>query len=278
MKANEYLNKEIKRIVEAIEAENLKPFEITVLRGNGVIYPCDNYSPLNRLIIRLNGTEDARGFKAWNKAGRFVNKGAKAIHIFAPIFINKEEEKEYTDDNGNIVKRVEKRRILIGFKTVPVFRYEDTHGAEIPRKEPVENVQIPSQFEALIKELGITVETCIFEGGAYGVFKPYANKIELMSPEMRVFLHELSHAVDVKILGSKIKADHSDMEFVAELSSAVLCNLLGYKTDLGTVKDYLQSWGYKNVKEQVNLIERVLKVCEYVVNHTMPRKYERPSE
>jgi antirestriction protein ArdC len=229
-------------------------------------------------LIHLNGTEDARGFKAWNKAGRFVNKGAKAIHIFAPIFINKEEQKEYVDSNGNTITKTDKRRVLIGFKTIPVFRYEDTHGVEIPKKEPIENVKIPSQFEALIKELSITVESRIFEGGAYGVFKPYSNKIELMSPEMRVFLHELSHAIDVKVIGSKISPDHSDMEFVAELSSAVLCNLLGYNTDLGTVKDYLQSWGYKGIKEQVNLIERVVKVCDYVVNRTLPHKYEAPSE
>ncbi len=33
----------------------------------------------------MNETEDARGFRQWEKVGRRVKKGAKAFYILAPV-------------------------------------------------------------------------------------------------------------------------------------------------------------------------------------------------
>ena len=71
------------RIMEAMETV-LKAFEsnpekvaLAIFRGNGK--PSDSWSFFNRLIMLMNETEDARGFRQWEKAGRRVKKGAKAF-------------------------------------------------------------------------------------------------------------------------------------------------------------------------------------------------------
>jgi hypothetical protein len=70
----------------------------------------------------LNNTEDARGFRQWQQAGRRVNKGSKAFYILAPMFKKVEE-------NG------EEFQQLIGFRSVPVFRVEDTEGTPITKEQ-----------------------------------------------------------------------------------------------------------------------------------------------
>ena len=58
----------------------------------------------NRLLMMLAGTEDARGFRQWEKVGRMVKKGAKAFYILAPRIIKvKDEETE------------EEKHVLAGF-------------------------------------------------------------------------------------------------------------------------------------------------------------------
>jgi len=82
-------DKKKNRIREAMETV-LKAFEsnpekvaLAVFKGNGK--PSDAWSFFNRLIMLMNNTEDARGFRQWQKVGRRVKKGAKAFYILAPI-------------------------------------------------------------------------------------------------------------------------------------------------------------------------------------------------
>ena len=46
--------------------------------------PSANWSIGNIITMLLAGTEDARGIKQWEKAGRKVKKGAKALYILGP--------------------------------------------------------------------------------------------------------------------------------------------------------------------------------------------------
>lgn len=56
--------------------------------------PAAKWSLLNRTIMIIAGTQDARGFRQWQEVGRHVKKGAKAFIILAPRFIKKETEEE----------------------------------------------------------------------------------------------------------------------------------------------------------------------------------------
>jgi hypothetical protein len=43
--------------------------------------PSSKWSLMNRIIIMLAETRDARGYRQWQQANRFVNNGAKALYI-----------------------------------------------------------------------------------------------------------------------------------------------------------------------------------------------------
>ena len=79
--------------------------------------PASRWSLLNRTLMFISGTSDARGFNQWKQVNRYVKKGSKAITILAPRFIRKQEEDEE-----------EAKSVLVGFLAVPVFKVEDTEG------------------------------------------------------------------------------------------------------------------------------------------------------
>ena len=80
--------------------------------------PCSKWSLLNRTLVFLHGTMDARGYRQWQQANRYVKKGSKAIYILVP-FIKK------VDDDG------QEKMKLYGFGCRPVYRFEDTDGASL---------------------------------------------------------------------------------------------------------------------------------------------------
>jgi len=77
--------------------------------------PSAKWSLLNRTLMFLSGTMDARGIRQWNKVSRYVKRGSKCLYILVP-YIKK------VTDNG------EEKQALIGFGTKAVFRVEDTDG------------------------------------------------------------------------------------------------------------------------------------------------------
>jgi len=81
--------------------------------------PCRRWSWSNQLLTALSGTSDARGFRQWLDVGRAVRKGARAFQIVGPIMVKREERDA---DAGETRERL----ALVGFKSIPVFRLEDT--------------------------------------------------------------------------------------------------------------------------------------------------------
>jgi hypothetical protein len=109
--------------------------------------PSSNWSVLNRIIMFLSGTADARGFRQWNDAGRHVKKGARAIYILVPRMIKRETASETGEPD--------EEEVLAGFMGRPVFRVEDTDG------EPLDYEQIelpPLPLMERAKEWGLSVK------------------------------------------------------------------------------------------------------------------------
>ena len=69
-------------VLKAFE-NNPEKVALAVFRGREK--PSDNWSFFNRLIMFMNNTTDARGFRQWKKVGRRVKKGTKAFYILVPI-------------------------------------------------------------------------------------------------------------------------------------------------------------------------------------------------
>jgi len=261
------------RIREAMETV-LKAFEsdpekvaLAVFKGNGK--PSDSWSFFNRLIMFMNNTADARGFRQWQKVGRRVKKGAKAFYILAPIRkkvpVKIRREEERINENGEVeVVEIEETILvekLVGFKPIPVFRYEDTEGKPLPEENF--NVEIPYEFNGIIEELGLKVETTAFRN-YYGTYNLKTKTIKLASPELIVFLHELAHAVDDHLHG--IQGGQIPLqEVVAEFSAAVIAYLMGYKIPLGNVKEYIEHYGFT---ELFKAFARVERVVSFVVERT----------
>ncbi|RJR18192.1 MAG: antirestriction protein [Nitrospiraceae bacterium] len=174
--------------------------------------PAKKWSLLNRTIMFINGSHDARGIKQWNAVNRKVKKGSKAIHILAPWM------KKENDEEGN------ETETLRGFMAVPVFRVEDTEG------DPLDYEQIAVSDLPLISkasEWGISVKAIPGDYRVYGYYSPKREEIAIASKDEVVFFHELAHAAHARIKGGLKSGQHWAQEIVAELSAVTLCKLIG---------------------------------------------------
>ncbi len=139
-------------LLKMFNEENLEKVAHAVFRGNSI--PSDKWSFLNRVLMYLHDTEDARGFKQWQETGRYVKKGSKAFYILGPVFKKVTDEK--LQESGELVK--EEKQILAGFRAIPVFRFEDTEGAPVIRE--AYELNIPCEFKGIVQELGECNEFC----------------------------------------------------------------------------------------------------------------------
>ena len=178
--------------------------------------PSSRWSVGNQILMIMQGTNDARGFKQWKEVGRTVIKGRRAIHILAPL--------THKVKKVNPVTGLEEERIIItGFRPIPVFRYEDTEGAELDLIPDFIPPQQPP-FWNVAEKLGITVTYVPMLGNFLGQFNMKANTIKLCSEDAVVFFHELAHAIHNTFCDLR-KCPHDVAEVVAEFSAVVLANI-----------------------------------------------------
>jgi hypothetical protein len=256
MPPSDRIKEAMETLLKIFKEDNLEKVARAVFRGSDV--PADKWSFLNRVLMYLNDTEDARGFRQWQQVGRYVKKGSRAFYIIGPVTRKITAEKAL--ESGDIVR--EERTVLAGFKAIPVFRIEDTDGAPVIREEY--EVNIPYEFNDIIQELGLKVQPVRFCGSSYGSYNLRNKEIRLASPDIEVFLHELSHAVDDRLTGLK-PGQKKDQEVTAEFSAAVIAHLMGYKIPLGNVRGYIEEYSFK---ELMACLARIEKIVSYVIERT----------
>lgn len=219
--------------------------------------PCLKYSRLNRFIIMLHGTGDARGFDMWRKVGRYVKKGSSAFYILAPKIQKFKEENE----DGT----TEEKDRLIGFLGVPLFRAEDTEGKALD----YENLPLPSfKFLDVAQEWGIKVSNQGYLGeGFMGCYNRATKEITMLSPNEKVFLHELSHASHDRT-GRLTKRTKEQKEVVAEFCACVLAQMLGRDAQIGNTYNYLKHYtGEGKIENSVlKMIDDIYQVLELILN------------
>ena len=228
----------------------------TVLLAQNDI-PSAKWSLGNQILMLASGTADARGFEQWKKVGRCVKKGARAIYILGPC------SKKVTDEGTG-----EDKVIITGFKSIPVFRYEDTEGADIPTVE-----YSPAEMPPLIEvaELyGVKVNYGPVTGRFYGCYRPNDNSILLCTHDVDTFFHELAHAVHGSIRPLK-GGQHSDQEVVAETVATVLCILYGYEGYVYHGYEYIKHYadehsGNGAIKAIMKVLADVQAVLELILN------------
>jgi antirestriction protein ArdC len=242
-------------LVEKITADRIATFVRGRLFSDGVSLPCHNWSLMNQFFVCLADTQDARGFRQWQEVGRNVKKGVHALYILVPLIKTKKKEGEEGTEEAK----------LTGFRAMPVFRMEDTEGAELDYMLRMKEFD-PEQFplSEVARHLGIDVHPVLtVDSGGY--FDPRTDKIGMGSNNHRTFLHELSHAIDHRLPG--FKDDKQFCEVTAELSSAFLGSLYGAKVELENTIAYIRDWSGKGhvafrVMEAVGRVEQIYSFIE----------------
>ena len=231
----------------------------TVIKQKGYDKPSDRWSLGNKLIMLIHDTTDARGYRQWEEVGRHVKKGAKAFYILAPVYITKKEvvTKVIIDENGEEVKVEEEqvRQVLVGFKEIPVFRYEDTEGKLLPEVDYTPKALPP--LVDVAKKYGIQIKYGPFTERFYGFYTPSTNSIMLCSHDVDIFFHELAHAIHNRIHPLKGGQDPYQ-EIVAETVAGVLCELYGFKGYEYHVYRYIQ--GYAKARDGKETVKAIMKV------------------
>ncbi len=252
-------------IVQKISGDTISSFMNKSLFGADV--PMIKWSMLNQLACFLADTQDARGYRQWQKAGRYVQKGKKAIFILAPNMVKvKKTRQEEIEVDGLIetVEREEEVSKLFGFKVVPVFRYEDTDGDPLEYEQEIRRIE-PENLPLydVARDLGVTVQVGLTSRGEYGSFSPSSKKIRICTDSEQTFLHEISHAVDQHLGNYK---DYTSGEIVAELSACFLASLYGLKADIGETQNYIKSWSKGRHVGFVlgNALDRVKSIYKFI--------------
>ncbi len=211
--------------------------------------PANKWSLLNRTLMFFSGTQDARGYRQWQEAGRQVKKGAKAIYILAPSL--KKVTNEETEEDVKLV--------LKGFLAIAVFRAEDTEGDPLDYQQ----IKLPElPLMEVAEEWGISVKAIPGNYRIYGCFSKQRNEIALASQEEVVFFHELAHAGHSKI--TKLEKEQNwKKEIVAELSASVLCHIVGKdgSKHLGQSYRYIEDYAQK---AKLNAYQGCIKVMSDV--------------
>lgn len=202
--------------------------------------PSDCWSLANRILMVLAGTTDARGYRQWLDAGRYVRKGESSLKIIAPITRRGVADTE-TDD--------EPSRHLVGFCPIAVFAFESTDGDPLPtfHYEP----PTPPPLWSVASKLGIRVTYAPFVGRYLGYFQPGTNNIVLNSQDSFVFFHEIAHAVHHSITPLR-PGNLAREECVAEMSAALLCQIQGISGYEHSAYQYLSH--YAETKDPTSVL------------------------
>ncbi len=261
--AVEMLKAGVQKLSSSDEFERFLAFKQTVR----------NYSLHNTLMILLQKRDATvvgglRNF--WNKHGRYVRKGEKAIAIWAPLFGKKKHE-DGTEDT-----------FIRGFKTVPVFDLSQTEGKPLPEHPTVEKLTgedergLYDMLAAHVTDSGLTLlrEVDPEFADANGSYSKLSKTIRVrpdLSPmqSFKTLAHEVAHWFlhsDDKGMDLTRPVKETEAEAAAFLTLAHF----GIRADSYSF-GYVAGWSSGNLK----MIERSLSRIEKAANHIIKVVEER---
>lgn len=247
------------RIIDAFKAGQIPKALAAVFIRRDDALPCRAWSWSNQLLVALHGHDDARGFRQWEQAGRFVKKGEKAFYILGPV-----TRKIETPDGETSEAR--QRVAVVAFKSIPVFGYAQTDGEPLQRDARYDGFLSALPLLSVAKAWGLSVSTYNGRDGAALGYYRYGRAIALGVENLATWAHEMVHAADDR-RGALKRSDKIGAEVVAELGGAILLCALEREADadLGGAWTYIDAWASKSGLPPIAWCERVLKrACEAV--------------
>jgi hypothetical protein len=247
----ERANSELEKIVQLFSSKQLPDLCAKALI-NAPQKPSSKWSFGNQLLMLLAGTTDARGFRQWNEAGRWVSKGAKAVWILGPI--RKKVKKRVLVEDGETESEIE---VLVGFKAIPVFRFEDTNGHDLPVYRPRD----PPPLLDIADRFGMKVQYARLAPGMYGATDHTNKTIILANEDWDTFFHELGHAIHRTFEPKGGHGQEPEAETIAQLVAATLARIYDRPADSF-------SWSYIASYAQSNNPQKVGRLCMRVLDKT----------
>ena len=230
------------------------------------------YSHGNVLLIlaqRPDATQVA-GYRTWQRQGRQVKQGSKAISIWCPIVKTIEDE-----ETGLPVE------LLVGFHPCPVFAAEDLVDIELEplptlwKRLPDDAEQRYRHLKIKVEEHGFRVQEVRLPPGRQGMTRPDGTIILATGLDSRnrtmVLLHELAHALE-HFREERKEATREQKELEAESASAVVCAIVGIAHP--TARDYILSYAgdAEGLKASLAAIRRIVGAMVRLLDLTASEK------
>lgn len=232
---------------------------------------------LNLIYSQKENATHVMGYKAWQELDRHVNKGAKAIHIVAPIVakLTKEEKERLKTDEDYGVK---------GYRTIPVFDVSDTSGKELKYaddfiKSDYTTKETEKFSELEIKEVVKLIESKyhvpisfekINDENIKGYYFPKDHSITISSEltkteQLKTLFHEFAHS---QLHSKKAMEEYPELlskphkEAQAESVAFLTMSALNIDTSNYSV-GYVSTWA-----RDINLMKQALKEIKTVFDQT----------
>ena len=261
---------DVKAITEQLEAGMSEMFTSDRYREYlSFMSKFHDYSVNNIVLILLQHPTAGMvaGFKAWEKMGRHVKRGEKAIKILAPCPFKKTVTREVTE-NG--VTTNEEQEIMIPrYKTVSVFADDQTEGKDIPTLSVDMLTGDVDGYNALLEKLidiaGIPVDFEDITDGSNGYFSPSESRIAIKAgmsqmQTVKTLIHEIAHSMLHNELQSKIRpVDRDTKEVEAESVAYTVAAALGLDTgdySFGYIAGWSQGREMKAVRASMDVIRK----------------------
>ena len=260
MKLSQRAQESLRKVLHQFQSGDLSPITQVVRIRLADNAPAAKWSLSNKVLAYSQAGElDCRGFRQWERAGRKIKKGERAVYILRPVMVKNHHLESTQDDEY----------LCLGFSTVPVFAASSTQGeGMIPSYQPS---QLPPLAQ-VAEKLGISVEYVPVGGDKLGDCQTDGSKIRLGTHQEKVFFHELAHAIHAHLNGQLERGQQTKQETVAEFTSAVLMQLYGLGDTTGNAWRYISTYAQDPllaITKALGTVEQVLAVLmegEEVVN------------
>jgi len=199
-----------------------------------------------------------KGYRGWQKLGRQVKKGEKAIQIFAPV------SRKVRNKVG------EEERKLSGFRMANVFDLSQTEGDDTQLPTMIKGLESEVDYSTILDRILAKIDVPVdfkdmnYEQHGFYAIKEHAITINSRkSPvhTLKTLFHELAHHFHLDSLkGRRDKFTYEQEEFVAESSSYLACAMLGIDTGDYSIP-YIKHWldDFKAFQEMKRDIEKTVK-------------------
>ena len=272
-KNQEKIKAALARIEDSLQAINTDEDWLRFLCFQAQFY---NYSFGNAMLIfsqNPNATY-VKGYKAWNKLGRYVKRGSKGLAILAPCIRKVEVFKEPENKNLYHDEEAEKEiwKVVSGFRIAYVYDIADTDGDDSMLPVLVTGLAGNSEQEKEIYErlLGVISKGhCVQEvsgTASKGSFNLETKVISLRDDleylqKIKTLLHEYAHLLDFQ-MHPEDDISRNRRELIAESVAFIVSLRLGLDTSRYSMS-YIKSW--LKDKEELKIIADSVQKIAYTI-------------